>query len=236
MTHLTRQKVGMLVVGGRPMNLAILMLGAAIAVVSCGKAAVRNDGGSGSGGGGGAASGGASGGVTGQSDARSDAGEPRSDASVDGDAQHEDASSEIADAADAAASLEPIRVFGGTADAGASYHDLRFVGSGFEQYEGVAVTFRIGEPTSIWRLGSGQVRIAQGGFDVLFSGVLEPTYKRKLFHIDADGSGGCDAGEPVYIDQGLFQADTTLAVTPSDIRFRPATTTFCDMIRDWPAP
>jgi hypothetical protein len=137
---------------------------------------------------------------------------------------------------DGAASLDPIRVFGGTQDPSVIYHDLRILGSGLEQYEGTVVTFRIGDPISIFRLGSGQTRIVQGGFDVLFSGILNPNRKRMLIHIDADGSHACEPGEPVYLDFPLYSMDATLTVAPNVwVGLRAASAGDCDNIRTFPS-
>src|SRR5688572_30083120 len=59
--------------------------------------------------------------------------------------------------AEAGRVLEPIRVSGGSPDAGSGYNDVRFVGLGLEQWEGAVVTLRIGSSSGFWRLGSGQV-------------------------------------------------------------------------------
>ena len=137
---------------------------------------------------------------------------------------------------DAGSVLEPIRVSGGNPDAAEQYHDGRFVGVGLGQWEGAVVTFRIGSETGVWRLGSGQVRIVDGGFDVLLPDVNPPTYQLKLAHIDADGSGACDVGEPAFADQSLRSTDFTLTVTPSDLRFRTANSYWCDAVNSWPIP
>jgi hypothetical protein len=130
--------------------------------------------------------------------------------------------------------LEPIRVSGGPVDAGVTYYDLRFVGVGLDQYDGAVVTFRVGSTSGANRRGSGQVRIVQGGFDVLFPGVLPPVYEGKLAHIDANENGACEVGEPSFYDSGLFLSDVTLTVTPTDIRFRPAVSGWCDAVANWP--
>src|SRR5262245_46402671 len=137
---------------------------------------------------------------------------------------------------DAGTGLEPVTITPGALDATVVYHDLRFVGSGLEQYEGDVVTFRIGSMSGAWRTGYGQIRIVQGAFDVLFPQVVEPGYELKLAHIDADGSGACDAGEPIYIDNALANADITLTFTPSDIRVRAANSGMCDMLNNWKLP
>lgn len=140
------------------------------------------------------------------------------------------------DAAEGGRPLEPIRVSGGNPDASVAYHDLRFIGAGLEQYEGDVVTFRIGTESLVWRRGFGQVRIVQGAFDVLFEQVVAPIYEQKLAHIDTDGNGMCDVGEPAFSDQALLQTDITLTVTPADIRFRPAALGWCNAINNWSIP
>jgi hypothetical protein len=130
--------------------------------------------------------------------------------------------------------LEAIRVFRGSPDAPGLY-DLRFVGSGLDQYEGAVVTFRIGDPRgSVQRLGSGQVRIVGGTFDVLFPKVLESLYLPKRAHIDANGDGTCEAGEPLFSDYGAAEHDMTLRVTPDAVLLRPAAATACAAIHDFP--
>jgi hypothetical protein len=114
------------------------------------------------------------------------------------------------------------------------YHDLRIVGSSLDPYEGAVVTFRIGTATGIYRNGSGQTRIVQGAFDVSFLGVINPTYEEKSIHIDANGDGACEDGEPVFKDFTAFEADATLTVTPSDVRFGTAPSGWCDMFRGLP--
>jgi hypothetical protein len=135
--------------------------------------------------------------------------------------------------ADAGTLLEPIRVFGGTWDASV-YYDLRIVGSGLDLYEGAVVTFRIGTSNGVYRNGSGQTRVVQGGFDVLFPGVINPTYEQKLVHIDANGSGACEDGEPAFIDFSPFEGDATMTVKPDDVRFRQAPSGWCDTFRSLP--
>jgi hypothetical protein len=102
------------------------------------------------------------------------------DAPVDGpvDAGEADGPGGPDDVAEAGAALEPVRVSGGDPDASVAYNDLRFIGVGLEPYEGAVVTFRIGSSSGVWRFGSGQVRIIQGGFDVLFPGALAPITSR----------------------------------------------------------
>lgn len=134
----------------------------------------------------------------------------------------------VPDATDARV-LEPIHVTEGRMDA-AAYHDLRFVGVGLDQYEGDVVTFRIGSASGPWRTGSGQVRIVQGAFDVLFPQVLASIYEQKHAHIDADGNGRCDADEPIFLDSGLADRDITLTVTPNETRLRAATAAQCDAL------
>jgi hypothetical protein len=138
-----------------------------------------------------------------------------------------------ANTSDAGTALEPIHVFGGTWDASV-YYDLRIVGSGLDLYEGALVTFRIGTTSGVYRNGSGQTRIVQGGFDVFFPGVINPTYEQKLIHIDANGNGACDDGEPAFIDFSPFEGDATLTVTPTDVRFRQAPSGWCDNFRTLP--
>lgn len=140
-------------------------------------------------------------------------------------------------AADGGRTLEPIRVVEGKSDASAAtYNDLRFLGVGLDQYEGAVVTFRIGPSTGTWRTSSGQVRIVQGGFDVLFPQAIAPIYETKLAHIDADGSGACEVGEPSFLDNGLASTDLTLTFSPDDLRVRPASSGSCDSINTAPAP
>jgi hypothetical protein len=142
---------------------------------------------------------------------------------------------ELDTAAEGTAGLEPIRVSGGTMD-GVIYNDVRFIGRGPGAYEGAVVTFRIGSSSGVWRLGSGQVRIVGGAFDAFFPEVLPPIYHLKLAHIDADGSGACEGGEPAFGDQALISNDLTLTVAPTDARFRTAGSSWCDAVNNWPIP
>jgi len=139
-----------------------------------------------------------------------------------------------ADAVDAGLALEPIRITEGKQDAAASYHDLHFIGAGLDQYEGDVVTFRIGPTSGTWRTATGQTRIVQGAFDILFPQVVAPVYETKIAHIDADGNGQCDASEPVFLDNGLQNMDSTLTFTPGAVQVRQATAGMCDTIRNWP--
>lgn len=203
---------------------------------SSGSGGAATGGGSGSTGSGGAATGGTGGAVTAGSGGAAtagtggEAGGSGTDAGQDGPAGTVDAP------VDAAGTLEPIRVSGGNPDAADPYHDVRFVGVGLEQWEGAVVTFRVGSETGFWRLGSGQVRIIDGGFDVLLPDANPPTYQLKLAHIDADGNGACDVGEPAFADQSVRSTDFTLTVTPSDLRFRTANSYWCDAVNNWPIP
>ena len=133
----------------------------------------------------------------------------------------------VPDATDARV-LQPIQIVEGLMDA-AVYNDLRFVGVGLDQYEGDVVTLRIGSSTGTWRRASAQVRIVQGAFDVLFPQVVAPIYEQKIAHIDDDGNGRCDAGEPLFIDGGLVDRDSTLTFTPGATQVRVATAGQCDV-------
>jgi len=155
-------------------------------------------------------------------------------AGSDGAGTRDDAG--LRDAGDAARMLEPIQIVEGKIDGGSSYHNLRFVGSGLDQYEGDVVTFRIGAMTGSWRVGFGQARIVQGAFDVLFPEVVAPGYEQKQAYIDADGNGRCDAGEPLFMDSGLQNMDTTLTFTPSALQVRAAPAGSCDILNGWTAP
>ena len=80
--------------------------------------------------------------------------------------------------------LEPIRITEGKVDAGVAYHDLRFIGVRLDPYEGEVVTFRIGPSTGTWRTGTGQVRIVNGGFDVLVPQLVAPgRHPRSSCHV-----------------------------------------------------
>jgi hypothetical protein len=112
---------------------------------------------------------------------------------------------------------------------------LRLVGSGFDLLEGAVVTFRIGSPTSSYKLGVGQARISGGGFDVLFPAVMERIYKSKVVLIDSNRSGGCDDGDEMWTDAALYQMDMTLPIKPGDIRFRKVNSRSCSYyFADWP--
>ncbi len=139
----------------------------------------------------------------------------------------------VRDAADTGTALEPIRVTEGKMDA-SSYFDLRFVGARLDQYEGAVVTFRIGPTSGTWRTATGQTRIIQGAFDVLFPDVLSAVYEPKLAHIDADRNGMCDVGEPVFLDSALLNNDTTLTFAPDAFQVREATSGMCASVNDWP--
>jgi hypothetical protein len=141
----------------------------------------------------------------------------------------DDGPASITDATDARV-LQPIQITEGLMDA-AVYHDLRFVGVGLDQYEGDVVTLRIGTTsTGTWRRASAQVRIVQGAFDVLFAQVMAPIYQQKLAHIDDDGNGRCDAGEPLFLDNALVDRDYTLTFTPGATQVRVATAGMCDVL------
>ena len=133
---------------------------------------------------------------------------------------------------DTGSSLEPIHVSEAQTDAGAAaaYKNLRIVGEALDDYEGDVVTFRIGSGSGVWRFGSGQVRIVQGTFDVTFTGVLHAGYYQKIVHIDADGSGTCEVGEPMFLDAGLYTMDTTLTVKPTAVQFRSAPSGPCAVV------
>jgi hypothetical protein len=219
------------VMGENRILLGLLVL---LGISACRDPAIHPDGAVATGGSGGAGSSAGSGG----SGPGGGSGGTGIDAATSGgsDGGDEDGPAGVPDAFEGGIALEPIRVSGGNPDASVAYHDVRFVGVGLEQYEGAVVTFRIGSSTGFWRLGSGQVRIVGGAFDVLFREVLPPTYQLKLAHIDADGSGACEVGEPAFVDQAVISTDVTLTVTPDDFRFRPAATYWCGAVNDWPIP
>jgi len=139
----------------------------------------------------------------------------------------------VRDAADTGTALEPIRVTEGKADA-STYYDLRFVGARLDQYEGAVVTFRIGPTSGTSRTGTGQTRIVQGAFDVLFPDVVSALYEPKLAHIDADRNGMCEVGEPVFLDFALYNNDITLTFAPDAFEVREATSGMCASVNDWP--
>ena len=139
----------------------------------------------------------------------------------------------VRDAADTGTALEPIRVTEGKADA-STYYDLRFVGARLDQYEGAVVTFRIGPTSGTSRTGTGQTRIVQGAFDVLFPDVVSTLYEPKLAHIDADRNGMCEVGEPVFLDFALYNNDITLTFAPDAFQVREATSGMCASVNDWP--
>jgi len=141
----------------------------------------------------------------------------------------------LPDAGDADRILEQIQIVEGKIDGGA-YHNLRFVGTGLEQYEGDVVTFRIGSMTGTWRVGYGQVRIAQGAFDVLFPDVVAAVFEQKQAWIDANGNGLCDAGELLFLDSGLQDMDATLTFTPTAVQVRAAQGGTCTILNSWTAP
>jgi hypothetical protein len=62
--------------------------------------------------------------------------------------------------------------------------------------------------------------------------VVAPIYEQKLAHIDDDGNGRCDAGEPICLDSGLADRDTTLTFMPGAIQARAATAGQCDTLVD----
>jgi len=116
------------------------------------------------------------------------------------------------------------------------WHDLRLIGTSLGDYEGALVTVLIGHPDRPpERLGSARVRVVGGGLDLTFPQVLEwSLYKRKLVHIDANGSGACEPGEPMFSDSRAVKAALTLTLDTPTFRSQPATGPSCDAFqRDW---
>jgi hypothetical protein len=138
------------------------------------------------------------------------------------------------DGSDDARPLEPIRVFRGSPGS-AAHTDLRFLGVNLEQYEGAVVTFAIGAPALPGHpLGSGQVRIVEGRFDVSFPKVLWPAYIPKQAHIDVDHNGSCDPGEPLFIDNAAAEHNLTLTVEPDASQLFRANASGCARFDSFP--
>jgi hypothetical protein len=80
--------------------------------------------------------------------------------------------------------LEPVRVIrGDSLEDG--WQDLTIRGVALHDYEGKVVTVRLGKPDRApERLGSGQVRVEAGAFELFFPGVWESSlYKSKLVYM-----------------------------------------------------
>lgn len=168
--------------------------------------------GAGTGGHAGAAAG-ASGGppAAGESGGGSDAGEGAGPAGAGGGA------------GEAGDTLEPVRIIRGAPDE--EFWDLTIVGESLDAFEGKRVIVRLGYPDRPpERLGSGEARIENGGFELVFPQVWENSlYKVKLVLIDIDDDRACDlAQDRLYGDSRATQADTlrvTTERTPDGLQF-----------------
>ncbi len=76
----------------------------------------------------------------------------------------------------------------------AEWWDLTIRGVALVELESKVVTVRVGDPQRPpERLGSGQMPIVDGGFELSLPQVWEPqTYKQKLAFVDVNGDGRCD--------------------------------------------
>jgi hypothetical protein len=104
---------------------------------------------------------------------------------------------EAGDSGDAPRALDPICVTGGSATE--VYCDVVIQGDGFDQFEGVRVNVRHGEP-SFQRLASGQTRVVDGKFTIQLPKAHEVRiiYKRTLVHFDADDDATCGPGDQMF--------------------------------------
>lgn len=99
-----------------------------------------------------------------------------------------------------------------------TWFSVTMEGHGFTNEEGKLVTARIGMPSRPpERLGSAQVRIHDGAFQIEFPQGCEGfLYKRKVLFIDVDGDGSCTPGiDRVYSDSRFLEADITLGLSDS---------------------
>jgi hypothetical protein len=134
------------------------------------------------------------------------------------------ASSNTADAgADVLAALDPVRVIRGAATQSA-WWDLAIKGGNLQPYEGATVTVRIGSPDRPpERLGSGQTRIENGEFSLLFPQVWEAgLYKLKQVWIDVDRNGTCNSATDLFFSDARahFMPDLYVGdVGPLNARF-----------------
>lgn len=113
--------------------------------------------------------------------------------------------------------LEKVAVIRGAADT-SDWGDLTIHGEGLHEHEGKIVTVRVGFPDRPpERLGTGQVRIIDGGFTISLPDVAETTlYKRRVAFIDVDADGWCDASvDPVFADY-RGAGDLELTLVPGD--------------------
>jgi hypothetical protein len=125
------------------------------------------------------------------------------DASVDGalDAGMDGALDGGGMVSDAGAAADSVRIIRGD-PMQAAYWDIVVVGEGLTAWNGKLVTMRVGIPEyDPERLGSGEVTIEQGAFELAFPSVWEEgIYKRRLLYVDLNDSGSCDASDAVFHD------------------------------------
>jgi hypothetical protein len=109
--------------------------------------------------------------------------------------------------------LEPVRVIRGGQD---DYWDLTIRGEDLDEYDGLRVLVRIGNPERPpERLGSGGAFIDDGAFELVFPAVWETDlYKTKLALIDLDGDRACDLSvDRLFQDSRASRAEV-LYVSP----------------------
>jgi hypothetical protein len=155
-------------------------------------------------------------------------GAPEVAGATDGAADVGDSIGAATDGPDALRPLNPVHVV--TPDGGVRGHDIRFVGSGFDAFEGRAVLFRVDYPDAVHTHGWGEARIAGGAFDVLLPGALVLNYNPKAALIDINDDGRCEVGEPAFTTVTPFGGDTTVVLTPA--MFMPITG--CDYVNSFP--
>ncbi len=101
-----------------------------------------------------------------------------------------------------ATGLDEVRIVRGDPEA-TDWWDLTIQGAALGDFEGKIISVRVGHPDRApERLGSGQMRIVEGGFALALPQVWEAhLYKRKLAFIDANDNGLCDPDlDPVFSD------------------------------------
>jgi hypothetical protein len=91
-----------------------------------------------------------------------------------------------------------VRIIRGAPDQ-THWADLDVVASGWSTSEGAPVVIQVGMPERPpERLGLGNTRVLDGGFQLTFPAVLEDgLYKRKVVWIDVDRDGRCGAPDVV---------------------------------------
>jgi hypothetical protein len=147
------------------------------------------------------------------------------DGATDADASHDAAT----DGPDALRVLNPVHVVS-PGDGGRHGSDIRFVGSGLDAFEGRAVLVRVDYPDAVHTHGWGEARIIGGAFDLLLPGALVLNYNPKVALIDVNDDGRCEVGEPAFATATPFNGDTTVVVTPAELK----PSAGCDYVNSFP--